>query len=319
MLYRLLKFPARLAILIYCKYLKLNTTKYLDSKGPLLLAVNHPNSFLDAIILSTIFNQPVHSLTRGDVFKKPFFAKILRATNMHPVYRLSEGAENIGHNYASFEACRNIFKNDGIVLIFSEGRCENEWHLRPLMKGTARLALSAWEEGIPLKILPIGLNFHSFRAFGKIIHVNFGTIFTQAEVDNNNGFGKTVASFNNLLKSQLENLVYEIDKDDSKKIKSVFNIRLNNLKKTVLFFPAIIGIMLHFPLYQLVRALALKYFSGTGHHDSVMVALLFLLYPIYLVVLLIVAAIIFKSWWVLLILLAPFFAWSYVQWKDAKI
>ncbi|MEO7485051.1 MAG: 1-acyl-sn-glycerol-3-phosphate acyltransferase, partial [Ferruginibacter sp.] len=156
--------------------MKLNTGEYLGNKGPLLLAVNHPNSFLDAIILSTIFNQPVHSLARGDVFKNPFIAKLLRATNMHPVYRLSEGAENLEHNYTSFEACRSIFKNNGIVLIFSEGRCENEWHLRPLMKGTARLALSAWAEGIPLKILPVGINYNSFTSFGKIIHVNFGTI-----------------------------------------------------------------------------------------------------------------------------------------------
>ncbi|MEO6404873.1 MAG: 1-acyl-sn-glycerol-3-phosphate acyltransferase [Ferruginibacter sp.] len=318
MLYRLLKFPARLAILIYCKHLKLNTNKYLSVKGPLLLAVNHPNSLLDAVILSTIFKQPIHSLARGDVFKKPLHEKFLRAINMHPVYRLSEGAENIEHNYTSFEACRNIFKENGIVLIFSEGRCENEWHLRPLMKGTARLALSAWDAGIPLKILPVGINYHSFISFGKNVQVNFGNIISQDDISNTDGFGKTVASFNNLLKSALQNLVYEIDRNDKNKIKSLFNIHPNYLKKIILFFPGMIGYIFHWPLYFPIQRFAWSKASGTGHYDSVVVALLFLLYPIYLCVLLLVFAIIFKSWWVLILLLTPFFAWSYVQWKKDK-
>ncbi|MEO7265159.1 MAG: hypothetical protein ABIW38_09615, partial [Ferruginibacter sp.] len=59
----------------------------------------------------------------------------------------------------------------------------------------ARLALSAWAEGIPLKILPVGINYNSFTSFGKIIHVNFGTIISEAEVNNNDGYGKSVYSF----------------------------------------------------------------------------------------------------------------------------
>ena len=73
------------------------------------------------------------------------------------------------HNYETFAACKEIFKKDGIVLIFSEGRCINEWHLRSLMKGTARLAISSWEDGIELVILPTGINYQSFNVFGKNI------------------------------------------------------------------------------------------------------------------------------------------------------
>ena len=41
----------------------------LHEQGPLLIAANHPNSFLDAIILDTLFKNTVYSLTRGDAFK----------------------------------------------------------------------------------------------------------------------------------------------------------------------------------------------------------------------------------------------------------
>ena len=75
---------------------------------------------------------------------------------MLPVYRVSEGVENLENNYTTFDACQKIFKKNKIVLIFSEGRCINEWHLRPLKKGTARLALTAWQHNIPLKSFALG-------------------------------------------------------------------------------------------------------------------------------------------------------------------
>ena len=81
----------------------INNKEYLSLKGPLLIAANHPNSFLDAIILSTIFKRPVYSLARGDAFVKPFYKKLLLSLNMFPVYRISEGVENLENNYETFE------------------------------------------------------------------------------------------------------------------------------------------------------------------------------------------------------------------------
>lgn len=139
----------------------------LQQQGPLLIAANHPNSFLDAIIISSLFKLPVYSLARGDAFASNFITKVLRSFNMLPVYRLSEGTENLEYNYATFNSCEKLFQKNKIVLIFSEGNCINEWHLRTLKKGTARLVLNAWQNNIPLKIIPLGINYSSFRFFGK--------------------------------------------------------------------------------------------------------------------------------------------------------
>ena len=102
----------------------------------MLLACNHPNSFLDSIIIDTLFKEDVWSLARGDAFKKPFL-KILAALKILPVYRPSEGVENLSENYKTFDACIEILRRNGVITIFSEGKCINEWHLRPLKKGTA--------------------------------------------------------------------------------------------------------------------------------------------------------------------------------------
>ena len=131
-------------MLIFCRNIIVNNRAILKKQGPLLLASNHPNSFLDAIILDILFEQPIWSLARGDVFKPKWISKILKALKMFPVYRVSEGVENLNNNYETFENCKQVFRKNGLILIFSEGKCINEWRLRPLKKGTARLAINSW-------------------------------------------------------------------------------------------------------------------------------------------------------------------------------
>lgn len=316
MLFSLLKFPAKLAFLIYCRHIRYRNKAMLQSEGPLLIAANHPNSFLDAIILATLFKKPIYSLARGDAFKKPFFAKLLAGLNILPVYRVTEGVENLEHNYTTFDRCREIFKRGGIVLIFSEGRCINEWHLRPLMKGTARLALSSWEAGIPLKVLPTGINYSSFVTFGKNIQLHFGQYITANNVATDNGHGRSIAAFNALLQAQLQNMVLEVPKNDCQQIKTLMGIAPSPLKKMVLLLPAALGWLLHAPLYLPIKRFALKAAAPYDHYDSVVMGLLFLLYPLYLLLLSVAALLISGSAWVLWLWVAmPFCAWAYTQVK----
>ena len=317
MLYRFFKFPASIAIWFYCRQLRVNNKSLFQAKGPLLIASNHPNSFLDAIIFSSIFKKPIYSLARGDAFKKNIVGDILRSLNMLPVYRSSEGVENMEHNYSTFDECKEIFKKGGIVLIFSEGKCVNEWHLRNLKKGTARLAISSWEDGIDLKVLPAGLNYQSFTVFGKNLHLNFGNIITQKDIDMENGFGKSTLSFNQRLQSELQQLVYEIDKEDEAGLQSTFKIPVSTFKKIMLAIPAAIGYILHWPLYYPINKLAIKYGSKNDHFDSITVGGLFLLYPFYLLLAALLVYATAGGYWGWLVFAAlPFCSWSYMQLKN---
>ena len=285
-------------------------------KGPLLIAANHPNSFLDAIILSTLFKQPVYSLARGDAFTKPFYKKLLYSLNMFPVYRISEGVENLESNYETFESCQEIFKKNGIVLIFSEGRCINEWRLRPLKKGTARLAQSSWQQGIPLKVLPAGINYQSFSSFGKNIQLGFGNIITEQDIPNNEGYGKTINGFNDKLRGELKTLITEVESTEKEKIRNQFFVQQPVLKKIILFLPAIIGYLLHAPVYMPVKRIASVKGGHNDHYDSLMVGLLFILYPFYLLLFcFLVYWFIGGYWWLSVFILLPFCAWSFVQLK----
>lgn len=280
----------------------------------MLIACNHPNSFLDAIILATLFRHPVYSLARGDVFANNFLKRVLHSLNMLPVYRISEGVENLEHNYTTFAACTDIFKKKGIVLMFSEGLCKNEWHLRPLKKGTARLAVSAWQQGIPLKVLPVGINYSAFRLFGKNVIINFGEIITEKNFDNNLSPGNILSAFNNQLDNQLKQLVLEIEPTEIKRIKKIFYIPQPVIKKIFLFIPAIFGWLLHVPLYYPI-ILKIKN-KARDHYDSIVVGLLFILYPVYLLAItFLVYFITANFWFFLLLILIPFTGWSYLQLK----
>lgn len=300
---------------MYCRQLCVNNKDSFKTNGPLLIACNHPNSFLDAIIISSLFKRPVYSLARGDAFKNKWIAAILRSLKMLPVYRTSEGVENMEHNYTTFKACKEIFKKNGIVLIFSEGRCINEWHLRPLMKGTARLAISSWEEGINLTILPTGINYQSFSVFGKNIHLNFGSIITQNEIATINGFGKSILTFNQLLQSRLAPLVYEIDKNDLATLQIKMGVPVSAIKKICLAVPAAFGYIFHFPLYYAAKKLASTDGIDNDHYDSILFGILFLSYPLFLIIIALLILLFFNGNWWLMVMLFPFCGWSYMMLK----
>lgn len=317
MLYQLLKVLSRIAIHFYCRKLVISHPERLKEKGPLLLACNHPNSFLDSVILDTVFEQPVWSLARGDAFKKPFYIKILSALKIMPVYRTSEGVENLSENYKTFEACMEIFRAKGVITIYSEGRCINEWHLRPLKKGTARLAIKAWEQGIPLKVLPVGINYSSFRKFGKNLFLNFGEIITAQHINMNDSDGQRNQSFNQQLERSLRQLVFEIPKQDLAEQKRQLEISPSPLKKALLAIPAILGLLLHAPLFLPIKNFTWRRTHDNDHYDSVMVGILLFAYPLYLILLLAIAFILFKTCWALALLaILPFTAWSYIQLKQ---
>jgi 1-acyl-sn-glycerol-3-phosphate acyltransferase len=252
----------------------------LEKKGPVLYAANHPNSFLDGIILTTLHKYPVFSLARGDAFKNKRINAFLRKMQLLPVYRASEGVENLEHNYTTFQACLKTFEEKENVLIFSEGRCENEWHLRPLKKGTARLTNAAWQKGIPLEVIPMGINYSSFKKFGKEIHLQFGEPILKEHVDNYSE-GKFHLDFNGLLAARFRKLVYEIDEKDVEKRRSIFSIK-KSASLLLLFIPGIIGMLVHLPLYLPIKIFTEFRFKKSGHYDSVVTSLLLILYPVYL-------------------------------------
>lgn len=234
MLYHIVKPIIRLALLLFCRKVYFNRRDYFREQGPMILAVNHPNSFFDAVIVGVFFKQPVHFLARGDAFKKSWALKILTSLKCIPVYRLREGKEYLHLNEDSFERCRKVLRKKGIVLIFSEGLCINEWNIRPLKKGTARLAFSSWNDpqiGDALRVLPVGVNYNSYRRFGKKVFIGFGEYIRRADAETEANEGANFVQFNRMIAEQLETLCFN-HVPNTQPLNRIFSFLINNSRGT---------------------------------------------------------------------------------------
>lgn len=143
-------------------------------KQAVILAANHPTAFTEPCILACLLDRDLYFLVRGDMFKHPVFGRLLKWLHMLPVYRIQDGGyQNLKQNYDTFAACFKALSEQRTIMILAEGRCIHEKRLRPLKKGTARLALGALEADPQLEevfIVPIGVNYtHAEQARSEVM------------------------------------------------------------------------------------------------------------------------------------------------------
>ena len=64
-----LRFWVRLAIRLFYRKVEIQGEENLPMEGPVLLAPNHQNAFMDALLPATLCPRIIHFLVRADVFK----------------------------------------------------------------------------------------------------------------------------------------------------------------------------------------------------------------------------------------------------------
>jgi 1-acyl-sn-glycerol-3-phosphate acyltransferase len=271
LIYFLLKPFIRFAIAIFCPDLQHQNKKISSLQGPVLITANHPNSFLDAIIIATIFDQPIHFLARGDAFHKPWHNFLLRTLHMFPIYRLKEGKEYLGLNAAAFENSRQVLSKNGIVLIFIEGICLNKHELQPFKKGAARIASTCWKEGIPVQVLPLGIAYSSFDQMGKSVIIQTSELLQEKQLMQALENTKNFILFNQQLFQKIQSLIHIPESTKP--------------RNGLVHFLGMIGTAIHLPLYRLLSGFVRKKTKNTVFYDSVLFGLLFCCYPLYLIVL----------------------------------
>ena len=159
----------------------------------------------------------------------------------------------------------------------AKASCINDGTFAPAAKGTARLAISSWNDGIGLDVLPVAINYSSFKRFGKNIHIFLGDKITREQVAYKAVDGIAIRQFNDLLRQQLSGYVFEIAKQTRKRSMRILRSPAT-LGKIVLAIPAAVGFIVHAPLYLAIKKMADGMNKEPGHFDSR--RLLFLLYPL---------------------------------------
>lgn len=165
-------------IAVFFKRSKIKNTHHLRVKGPVILAMNHPNSFMDPIAFTTFAYPPrVFYLARGDAFKKGIVTTLLESIGIIPIFRIQDGGkEGLKKNDETYERVNTLLSRNEKIIIFAEGLCIMERRLRPLKKGVPRMVFGAMEEHNleDLTVVPVGINYSNPSQFRGKIFCNIG-------------------------------------------------------------------------------------------------------------------------------------------------
>jgi glycerol-3-phosphate O-acyltransferase / dihydroxyacetone phosphate acyltransferase len=160
--------------------------------GPVLLCINHPNNFIDSLLVAGAIPRKVHYLATAALFRNRFVARFLLACGAIPVYRKQDDPSSLRRpssaegglaapvtpaerNAGTFEACFKAFGQGRLVAIYPEGTTHAEARVQRIKTGAARLALG-YEAERPgaLRVIPVGLNFDARKSFRGRVLVSFG-------------------------------------------------------------------------------------------------------------------------------------------------
>mgnify|MGYP001591790668 FL=1 len=201
---------------------------------PVLLAGNHPNSFLDGVVYQHMSGRKIYTLTRGDVFLKPIANYFLRSMCLRPIFRARDANSAVARkgNSQTMDELYDLFRKNKTILIFSEGSSFPEKGVRRLRKGTGHIAIDMVKRSdynLDLHVVPTALNYSRFGSLMQTIHVSFEKPIVVKEykeaIEENEK--KVAEQFTNQLQESLENNVVITKGDYSEEKEFLHEVIIN--------------------------------------------------------------------------------------------
>lgn len=233
MLYKIAKPLAHAAFSIYFRKIFFSNVDHIPEGKPVILALNHPTAFVEPCIVASFQDRPLNFLARGDFFTNSLAAKVLAGFHIIPIYRIQDGGYGkLKANFESFKECNQAFSENKVVLIMAEGGTEHEKRLRPLKKGTARLAFGALDHqpDLDLYIVPVGVNYTKAEEMGHIAMLNFAPPIRIQDYrkTHEEAPAKAIREVTNELKQKLNDNVIQIEKGAEDWVDFLLEMNRNN-------------------------------------------------------------------------------------------
>lgn len=149
----------------------------IPTDGALLLAANHCNTLMDALVILRAYKRQTVFGARADIFNKPFIARLMYFVRILPMVRQRDGLRNVLKNKDTQESIVETLENNVRFCMFPEGTHRAKHSLKTLGKGVFRAALAANEKfgtEKPVYILPIGLEYGDYFRYRSTSLVNYG-------------------------------------------------------------------------------------------------------------------------------------------------
>ena len=149
----------------------------LPRDGSMLIAPNHTNTLMDALVMLQAYENPTVFGARADMFNKPVIAKIMYFIRILPMVRQRDGLRNVLKNHETFEIIVDTLENNVPFCMYPEGRHRPAHSLLPLGKGVMRTAVAANEKfgkEKPVYIVPVGIEYGDYFRYRSTCMITYG-------------------------------------------------------------------------------------------------------------------------------------------------
>lgn len=175
--YQVVFFLANIFHHLYYKKVVSKGKKNIPKGSPVIFAGSHQNALMDALAIIFASGMQMVFFARADIFRKKSTARWLYFLKILPVYRIRDGFRSVDRNQEVFDEAIHILQHKRSIGILPEGNHVGQKRLRPLRKGTARMALMAEEASgfrLGLQIVPAGIDYSNYFNAGSTLLVKFG-------------------------------------------------------------------------------------------------------------------------------------------------
>ena len=145
--------------------------------GAVILAPNHCNTLMDALVVLQDRWEGALFGARADVFRKPILNKFLRFLRILPIPRVRDGLQEVLHNRETMDEVVECLDHGMRYAMFAEGTHRPMHSLLPLKKGITRTALLANERfggSKPVYIVPMGLEYEDYYRLQTPLQIRYG-------------------------------------------------------------------------------------------------------------------------------------------------
>jgi len=202
---------------------------------PVIMAPNHQNALMDALILLYSAPQDIVFLARADIFNNRVLAFFLNSMKMLPVFRQRDGASELGKNIDIFDISVDVLHNRHFLCVMPEGNHGSIRRLRTIVKGIFRIGFKAQEEfgNKPfVKILPVGFDVGHYIKQNQTLLIQYGKPIELSEYwdqyEENNARG--INAMKARLREEMLPLMINIESDEFyetiMELKPIFNPKM---------------------------------------------------------------------------------------------
>ncbi|MBO6044513.1 MAG: 1-acyl-sn-glycerol-3-phosphate acyltransferase [Bacteroidales bacterium] len=173
--YRMVRFHGDLCTRLSYRKTQVTGLENIPGDGSVILAPNHSNALMDAMVILRTRKDPTVYGARADLFQAPILAKLLTFLKIVPMVRRRDGVREVLRNLDIQEDIITVLEDGVPFCMFAEGTHRAKHSLLPVGKGVFRIAVAAAQRfEKPVYVVPVGIEYSDYFRYSGTSLVQFG-------------------------------------------------------------------------------------------------------------------------------------------------